>query len=272
MSNNPNRSSDYRKVTLERTVQARAAHKFGEALIWLNTSACLDSDDDRINPLSEVNTAYFQLVYDIARECETIVLRSGHVTTTHGVLLNYGQEAIEALRSRLTDASPEGAHALVFVLNAHFEDLFEQLGRFFDKSAPYVLNNTEQARLMRDTVRAVQTLIGGVNDLTIDQSALFGERAVLLYNCATSPDYLIFKFPFAFLTEWDRALFFVDGARSLLTDMRSHTGFVPAAHEAALTQIDLLLQEADRLIKAQSKDVKRLYPRLSNLTLGLSAR
>jgi hypothetical protein len=272
MSNTPSNTSEYLQQTLARFEQARAARKFGEATIWANTSACLDSAEDRVNPLSPVNKAFFQLVFDVAREAENLVLRCGNVTTTHGDLLGYAGEAIVSLQARLSDDSPHAVRPMVIVIKAHIDDLHERLGLFFRKGVLQGVSTVEQGTRLLDTVRTIKALVASVPEIGLVDATTFGERAQLLYTCASSPDYLVYHFPFNFLTEWDRALFFVAGAQSLIAEMRSRQAFVPAQHSAAVDRLDALLCRAERLIKMEDRSLKSLYPSLSDLALTLSDR
>ncbi|MBU6451117.1 MAG: hypothetical protein KGS72_05010 [Cyanobacteria bacterium REEB67] len=272
MSNTPSNISEYCQETLARFEQARAAGKFGEATIWANTSACLDSAEDRVNPLSPVNKALFQLIFDVTRDCENLVLHCGNVTTTHGALLGYADEAAASLQARLSDASPHAVRPMVIVIKAHLDDLQHRLGIFFRKGALQGVSTVEQGTYLLDTVRTVKALIASVPDIEIDDTTTFAERARLLYTCASSPDYLVYHFPFSFLTEWDRAAFFIAGAQSVVADMRSRSAFVPTERAFAVNRLSALLGEAERLIKAEDRGVKRLYPTLSDLALSLADR
>ncbi len=278
MSNQPNSSTEYLSDVLARFNEARDAREFGEALVWANTGAVLDSVSDRTDPTATVNTALFQLVFDTVLASESLVLKCGNVTTTHGDLLAYGQEANDVLVSRLNEKSPQAVRSLALVVQGHLNNLFEHLDRHFDRDAYYTISTGEEAKLLRETTATIRQLIAAEPSLKIKKDIDLAERATLLQICVESPDYLVVGFPLRFFTVWDKAVFFIESAQSVLTEMKSHPGFsaklsgnngaaVTTALEAALTTSLALTSQKSKKAKASYRQMTQLGTSLTQVLI-----
>jgi hypothetical protein len=268
MSNQPASTTEYLKDVLARFAEARAARQFGEALVWVNTAAILDSETDRTDPSSPVNLALFQLVFDNVLSCENLVLTCGNVTTTHGDWLSYGQEANDLLVSRLNENSPEAARSLVVVVEGHFNNLFEHLDRHFDRDALYTLTTGQEAKLLLDTTKTIRQLLSAQDSIKISKDLDLAQRAALLDICVTSPDYEVLGFPLRFLNNWDKALFFIEGAQGILAELKTVPAFssiVITDRAALVASLDQALENARTLTSQKSKSAKQSYWRMSLL-------
>jgi len=266
MSQESNNLSVYHQDVLGRFAQARAAGSYGEALIWVGTAAILDSPAARVDPHSAVNTALFQLVYDSAAASEALVLKCGNATTTHGDLIGYGLEAIDLLVSRLDDQAADGAHALAVFLQGHFNSLFEKLGRHFDRDRQYLITTGAEAKLLLDTTRIISRSLAEHQSIKVESTTNWVQRAVLLQICLDSPDYEVLGFPLRFLSNYDKSLFFIEGAQLLLAEFKIHPEvFIDGRLDATVTPLEAALAESHLLTASKSNLAKASYLRLRQL-------
>jgi hypothetical protein len=276
MSNQPNSPSDFLNDVLAKFNEARDAREYGEALVWANTAAILDPENERHDPTAPVNTALFQLVFDTALACENLVLKCGNATTTHGDLLAYGQEANDLLVARLTEEkSPEMARTLAVVVQGHFNNLFEQLDRHFDRDVTYTVTTGQEATLLRDTTATIRTLIAAQPSIKVKSDISLAERAVLLQICVESPDYLVAGFPVRFLSVWDKALFHIESAQAILAEMKASQGYTAKIEgsngSAVTTALEAALTTAHALTSAKSKKAKASFKAITDLGRSLAA-
>jgi hypothetical protein len=260
---------------LSRVAQARAARDFGAALVWAETAAALDSESEHANPLSPVNVALFQIVYDSACDSENLVTSCGNVTTTHGDWLSYGQEAIDLLVSRLGANAPQAVRSMAIVVQGHFNNLFDQLDRHFDRDALYTLTSGQEAKLLLDTTKTVRQLIAAQETITIAKEVDLAKRGALLQICVASPDYLVVPFyTLRFLNSWDKAVFFIEAAQGIVAELKTTPAFAARSinnRDALLADLDAALESARALTSGESKLAKRSYQRMNVLGNQLGA-
>jgi hypothetical protein len=269
MSNSPRSFSQHLADCLARCNSLRQAARYGEALVWAKTATCLDSQADRVDPYSAVNKALFQIVFDVCRDSQYLVMKCGNITTTHGGFVGVGLEASEALTGRLDGTSADSSYALVQMLRSHFASFGERFEKHF-KPAAYISTTAQEAQYMRDTTASMQEMIVSCEKLEVDKAQRYGQLAQLLYDTAVTPDYVVHGFPFAFMSDWDRAVFFIESARLVATSLRSTPGLLPVMRAATVARVDTLLEQALPLARSQNLGLKKLYPELSQLAERLT--
>jgi len=253
MSNTQKTPDDYIKDALNRYAQARAEGAPGEALVWLGTAAILDSDTDRADPCSPVNTALFQMAYDAACDSERRVLKCGNVTTRSGELLSYSADAADILLTRLDDNAPEAARSVAIVLKGHFDALFRRFARHYDPQLAMRLTLTSgaDAKFCLDTCRAVRDLIAGVDGLDVKTAQDPLQRQYLLHICVTSPRYEASARFWTFLNAWDKALFYIEGAQYLLDEIKASPAMQSDTKVKAVADLTTALASARAIALAQ---------------------
>jgi hypothetical protein len=276
MTNQPSSLTNYLQDVLARFNEARVAREFGEALVWADTAAILDSEDDRSDPTAPVNLALFQLVFDTVLNCENLVLKCGNVTTTHGDWLSYGQAANDLLVARLDEKSPASSaeRDLAVVVQGHFNNLFEHLDKHFDSEIMYTLTTGEEAKLLLDTTSLLRRLISAQGSIKINKAVDLAARADLLRICVESPSYLVAGFPLRFLSSWDKALFFIEGAQAIVAEIKVDPAFPDQFvrdRDVLLPGLDLALANAFALTSEKSKLAKGSYRSMSDLGKRLAA-
>ncbi|MBS1991774.1 MAG: hypothetical protein JSS83_14735 [Cyanobacteria bacterium SZAS LIN-3] len=272
MSNSQKTPDDYIKEALTRSAQARAEGATGEALVWLGTAAILDSDADRADPCSPVNTALFQLAYDAAYDSERRVLKCGNVTTESGKRLAFGRDAAAILCTRLDGKAPEAARSLAVVLKGHFDALFRRFRRHYadHDGSIYVPTSGADAKFCLETNKAIRALIDGYEGLTIEKPRNFErDRAILLHICVTSPDYEVQGRLLRFLSAWDKALFFIEGAQYLLNEVKAMPGLQTAEKTRVATDLAAALERARQLTLQENQSAKQSYRAMTDLCKAL---
>jgi len=257
MSNPQKTPDDYIKEALARFAQHHAQREYGEGLVWLGTAAILDSDKDRADPCSPVNTALFQVAYDAACDSEKRVLKCGNVTTISGEFLSHGRDAADILVTRLDEKAPEAARSLAIVLKTHFDAMFRRFWRHYDASLAmqYVTTTGEDAQFCLDSCKAIRQLVTSFEGLELSVAVNEVERQQLLHICVTSPRYEVPARYLTFLNLWDKALFYVGAAQYLLDELKTS----PSMQSESKAQAVLDLADALKSARAvtESKDAKK---------------
>ena len=171
------------------------------------------------------------------------------------------------MQRKLADIAAEiKSHENVSVfVQGHFNSLFEQLDHHFDRQSNFSYTTGKEAKLLLDTTRTIRQRIAGQDSIKIFKNIDWKRRGELLKTCVTSPDYEILSFPLRFLNSWDKALFYIDGAQSIVAEIRATPGILASGRASLLFNVEDALAASRRLTSEKSKKAKASYRRIHEL-------
>lgn len=202
---------------LENADLARLSREPGQAFIWLNTAALLDSAEEKADIKGKVNSRLVALVFDCSTFSESLVLRCGNFTRQHCEWLRSMEDAQNLLVARLgTTSSDSERNALIALVSGNLQSLHKRFEREIkeaqsDRLTTYptdLLHVRAFLEGLRAVIGACRTLSGG----SLDSMRTVHSSLVGLDTLIGNADAHITCRLLAILTNWEHAQFYVDEA------------------------------------------------------------